>query len=143
MADILHNVYIHESPQKVFHAISNGSEIEKWWTKRSTGTAIKGNIFNLFFSPEYDWTAELINVAENALCEWKVIKADVDWIDTIFGFRLSKQEDITLAEFYHKGWAETNEHFRRSSYCWAMYLYLLKQYVESGKITVFEQRIFV
>lgn len=143
MADILHNVYIKESPENVFKAISTGEEIQKWWTKRSTGTPVKGNIYELYFSDEYDWAAELIDIEENVKCKWKVITADEDWTNTVFGFHLSEQADRTLVEFYHKDWRETNEHFRRSSYCWAMYIRLLKDYVEEGNITLFDQRTFV
>lgn len=142
MADILHNVYIHESPEKVFRAISSGEEIQKWWTKRSTGNPIKGDVFDLYFSDDYDWRAELIDIGENVKCEWKVIKADQDWTNTVFGFMLYERDDITVTEFYHKNWREINEHFKRSSYCWAMYLGLLKDYVEKGNITNFEQRTF-
>lgn len=36
--------------------------------------------------------------------------------------------------FSHTGWAEESEHFRISSYCWAVLLRLLKVYVERGKV---------
>lgn len=143
MPDIFHNVYIHESPEKVFHAISKGEEIEKWWTKRSSGKAIVGEVFNLYFSDDYDWKAKLISVAENEKCKWQMLKADKDWIHTRFGFQLFKRNNITLAEFSHVGWPEINEHYKRSNYCWAMYLQLLKWYVETGNTTIFEERTFV
>ena len=142
MADILHNVYIYASIKQVFQSISTGEEIAKWWAKRSTGVAIKGNIFNLYFTDEYDWNAELIEVTENLKCEWKMIKADDDWLNTQFGFQLSERQGVTVVEFHHTGWLKTNEHFKRTSYCWAMYLQLLKTYVETGEITLFEDRIF-
>jgi len=142
MADILHNVYIHAKPEQVFRAISTGEEIAKWWTKRSTGKPIKGTVFNFYFTEQYDWDAKLIDVQENLRCVWKMTKADDDWLNTQFGFQLSEKEGITTVEFHHTGWLDSNEHFKRSSYCWAMYLHLLKSYIETGKITTFDKRTF-
>lgn len=36
-------------------------------------------------------------------------------------------------KFHHVGWPEANDHYRTSCYCWAMYLRLLKRYVELGE----------
>jgi hypothetical protein len=38
---------------------------------------------------------------------------------------------------------EPNHHFRTSSYCWAMYLRLLKQNLEAGLFVVYEKRLDV
>jgi len=99
-------------------------------------------VFNFYFTEQYDWDAKLIDVQENLRCVWKMTKADDDWLNTQFGFQLSEKEGITTVEFHHTGWLDSNEHFKRSSYCWAMYLHLLKSYIETGKITTFDKRTF-
>ncbi|MCH8956850.1 SRPBCC domain-containing protein, partial [candidate division KSB1 bacterium] len=38
---------------------------------------------------------------------------------------------------------EANEHYRVSCYCWAMYLRLLKRYVEHGETVPYEDRLDV
>jgi hypothetical protein len=63
-----------------------------------------------------------------------------DWIGTRVGFVLSEQNGSTNVEFYHTGWNGKSEHFKISSYCWAMYLRLLRRYVELGEIIEFEKR---
>jgi hypothetical protein len=45
--------------------------------------------------------------------------------------------------FRHTGWAEPNEHFRISNHCWAMYLRILRRYLEYGEIVPYEQRLDV
>lgn len=45
--------------------------------------------------------------------------------------------------FYHTGWKEANAHYRISAFCWAMYLRLLKRYVESGERVRYEERLDV
>ena len=43
--------------------------------------------------------------------------------------------------FYHTGWPTQNEHWRISCYCWAMYLRLLRRYLEKGETVPYEQRL--
>ncbi len=45
--------------------------------------------------------------------------------------------------FYHMGWPENNEHFRISCYCWAMYLRILKRYIEYGEKVPYKSRLSV
>jgi hypothetical protein len=66
--------------------------------------------------------------------------SDEDWDPTSFGFDLEPQEAGTAVKFWHKGWPTLNHHFRRSSYCWAILLQGLKNYVEKGIIVPFEER---
>jgi hypothetical protein len=37
------------------------------------------------------------------------------------------------ATFAHRGWPEANDHYRTSSFCWAMYLRLMKRHLETGE----------
>jgi len=67
-------------------------------------------------------------------------KSDQDWDPTSFGFDLEDIENGVLVKFWHKGWPECNHHFRRSSFCWAMLLNGLKNYVEKGIIKPFKER---
>jgi len=44
---------------------------------------------------------------------------------------------------FHTGWPEDNKHWRISCYCWAMYLRLLRRYLEYGEIVPYERRLEV
>lgn len=143
MADILHTVYIHKPTKDVFRAISQGDEFANWWTKMSSGRPALDAKYRFYFSPEYDWKAVMTNCEEDSHIAFQFVEADHDWMDTIMAFKLSNVNGTTRTDFSHRGWRSTNEHFRRSSYCWAMYLNLLKIYVESGQISAFEDRNFI
>ncbi len=71
------------------------------------------------------------------------ITGDVDWTGTRVGFNLAPTDAMTRVRFYHTGWASINEHYRISSYCWAMYLRLLKRFVETGEIVPYDRRLGV
>ena len=67
-------------------------------------------------------------------------KSDADWNPTAFNFDLERSENNVLVKFWHIGWPEFDMHFRRPSFCWAMLLNGLKNYVEKGIIIPFEER---
>ncbi|UWX56336.1 hypothetical protein NYZ99_09110 [Maribacter litopenaei] len=67
-------------------------------------------------------------------------KSDPDWDATSFGFDLVENGENIKVQFWHVGWRECNAHFRRSSFCWAILLNGLKNYVEKGIIIPFEKR---
>lgn len=67
-------------------------------------------------------------------------KTDEDWNPTSFGFDSEELEIMVQVRFWHKGWPECNAHFRRSSFCWAIPLNGLKNYIEKGVIIPFVER---
>jgi len=142
MCSILHDVYINKIPAIVFDAITTANVLCSWWTLNSSGSPVLHSVYRFYFSPEYDWRGTVTHVEYAKSIAWKMTHADDDWTDTSFGFNLNPHAGGTLVEFYHRDWNSTNDHFRRSSYCWAMYLYLLKRYVELKEITPYSERNF-
>jgi hypothetical protein len=67
-----------------------------------------------------------------------------DWDGTRVGCELTTESPgLTRGRFYHTGWPEDNEHWRVSCYCWAMYLRLLRRYLEAGELVPYEKRLEV
>lgn len=67
-------------------------------------------------------------------------KPDLDWNPTTFGFDLKSTGNSTLVEFSHVNWQNNNHEFRNSSFCWALLLNGLKNYLEKGIVVPFEER---
>jgi hypothetical protein len=59
------------------------------------------------------------------------------------GFILITRQGNTEVNFYHTGSPQKNEHFKISIYCWAMYLRILKRYVEFGEQVPYEKHLQV
>lgn len=68
-------------------------------------------------------------------------RSDSDWQGTRLAFSLQPGDAETLVEFRHAGWREPNLHFRQSSHCWALYLRLLRRFVESGEVVPYRDRL--
>jgi uncharacterized protein YndB with AHSA1/START domain len=144
MHEILHEFPIATSPARVFEAVSTPAGLDQWWTARSSGEARLGAEYQLWFGPEYDWRAQVTQCLPGEAFQLTLTRADRDWMGSRVGFRLAPQ-GASKAEvrFYHTGWPEVNQHFRVSSYCWAMYLRILKRHLEHGEVVPYEKRLDV
>ena len=142
MADILHDFPIRAAADRVFAAISTPTGLDAWWTKTSAGDPDVGAPYDLNFGPPYDWTAVVARSVPGVEFQLEIARADPDWLGTRVTFSLSSSKPgVTNVRFQHTGWPHKNEHYRISCFCWAMYLRLLKRYVESGEVVPYEHRL--
>lgn len=145
MADIFHDLPIRVSPDQVFEAISTPAGLNEWWTKRCSGEPRLGAQYVLWFGPEHDWRAKVTACEPPGCFELNVTHAHEDWLGTTVGFRLAEagQPTVTGVRFSHTGWPQPNEHWRISCYCWAMYLRVLRRFLEFGEQVDYERRLDV
>lgn len=143
MPDILHDFPINAPPDRVFDTLCSPAGLDAWWTKHAEGTPGVGNSYRLYFGPKYDWAAVMRRHEPQRAVEWEMTTSDADWQATRVGFRLRPEGDGTAVEFYHMGWPSANAHYRTSTFCWAMYLRLLKRYIETGEVVEYERRLEV
>jgi len=141
MADIFHDFTVKAPRQEVFRAVTSPAGLDTWWTKSSDGKPEEGAQYQLGFGPGYDWGAVVSRCIPDSEFELRFTSALPDWMDTRVGFSLEENDGVTNAHFHHTGWPESNEHYQVSCYCWAMYLRLLKRYVERGEVVPYEDRL--
>ena len=143
MPAIYHQFPINADREAVFQAISTPEGLNQWWTLNCHGYARQGDVCQLDFGPGYLWRAQISRFAPNKAIEWTMQEADPDWEGTKVGFELESSKNGTSILFYHTGWPENNAHFRSSTYCWAMYLRILKRFVEYGEHVPYDRRLEV
>lgn len=143
MPDILIQLRINTPASRIFHSFSDPDGLSAWWTQHALANPKVGGIYDFFFGPDYEWKGEVTLLREDEAIEWRMIKASPDWVGTKVGVSLKSGADHTLVDFYHTGWKEASDHFRISSYCWAIYLRCLKANVEKGIVTHYEDRLMV
>ena len=141
MADIFHHFPIKAPARHVFEAVSTPAGLDTWWTKQSSGLPEEQTEYALNFGPGHDWRATVSRAVPEAEFELELTHAEEDWVGTRVGFVLEEHGGTTQVRFHHVGWTEATEHYRTSCYCWAMYLRLLKRYLEQGEIVSYEGRL--
>ena len=140
MADIFHDFPIKAPIDAVFRAVSTPEGLDSWWSNRTSGELAHGAEYNLWFDPQYDWLAVVSKYVPPTDFELEMTRSSDDWMGTRVGFQLNENEGITHVRFHHTGWPEANDHYRGSSFCWALYLRLLKRYVENGEVVPYQER---
>ena len=137
---IFHNLLIERTPLEVFNAVSQPHHLDNWWTLKSSGTPRLGETYNLNFTDDYNWFCKVSHVEAHKSIHFKMTQSDADWDPTSFGFDLEDHDKGTYLRFSHANWKMTNDHFKIASFCWAMLLNGLKNYLEKGIIIPFESR---
>ncbi len=143
MFDIYHDFPVAASRHSVFEALTSPEGLDEWWTLTSTGEAVPGSTYELFFGPEYSWKADVSVCEIDTALEWTMTEAESDWLGTRVGFRLEEKGGQTWVRFYHTGWSSESDHYRMTSFCWAMYLRILKRYIEQGETVPYADRLNV
>lgn len=143
MPDILQDFPIRVAPARVFDAVSQPHHLDQWWTIRSTGEPAVGTSYELDFGPGYLWRAVVTRSVPGEAFELRLRHADGDWTGSLVGFDLSPSASGTRVRFSHRGWPEANEHYRTSCHCWALYLRVLRRYLEFGETVPYDQRLDV
>ncbi len=141
--DILHQFPIRAPASRVFEAITTPAGLDQWWTARSAGRPLLNSTYQLWFGPEYDWRADVTQCLTDRAFELRLTAATPDWIGTRVGFLLEGGGGETTVQFSHSGWAGASDHYRISSYCWAMYLRILKRHLEHGEVVAYDERLSV
>jgi len=141
MPDIYHTLPIRASAQRVFDMVSTPAGLDAWWTARSQGTPLLGIDYQLWFAPDYDWRARVSACEPGTRFELELTTAMQDWLGTRVRVELAERDGVTTLRFAHLGWPRDTEHFRVSSYCWAMYLRHLRRHVELGVTVPYDQRL--
>jgi len=124
------------SVAEVYDAVTTPAGFNAWWTVDCKGKIAEGEIFNFYFSEDYDWNSKVIELIPNQKVVYTMTVADEDWTGTVLSFEILKRsEGNIILRFEHQNWKEINDHYRRTNYCWAKYFLKLKKFVDSQETT--------
>ena len=142
MADIIQEFTVRTGPPRVFHAMATPQGLTHWWTRSSAGKPQEGAEYQLNFGADYAWRARVTRYEPDSAFELEITEAHPDWMNTRVGCELTPEgRESTRVRFYHTGWPSENQHWRVSCYCWAMYLRIMRRYLEHGESVPYEQRL--
>ena len=133
MVDILHRVIIEASPEKVYAALTEQSQLSAWWTKAETEKTV-GTVASFFFgqNPGHKVEMEITDLLPNERVCWKCVNGP--WLDTgAFEFTIQADERGSVLQFGNLGWAEPSEFFMHCNSKWGFFLTVsLKNLLEKG-----------
>jgi len=137
---IFHDVHINSTKEKLFASITEAAHLINWWPLKATSHVELNGVYNFYFTEEYDWFGKVVALEKQDLISIEMTKSDEDWDGTILTYELEQKENGINLKFSHRGWKVVNHHYRRTSWCWAVLLLGLKNYVERGEVVAFGER---
>lgn len=135
MPDILHEVTIAATPDKVFEAITEPKGLEAWWATHAIAEPKVGSMVQVSFgNHEFLTHLEVLVLEAERKVEWLARQSPLsEWNDTHITWDLSPVEQSTKLLFGHHGYASADGVLALSSYHWAVYFMSMKDYLETGK----------
>ncbi|MCI0622058.1 MAG: SRPBCC domain-containing protein [Acidobacteria bacterium] len=132
MADMIHQVTIAASPEKVFQALTTQEGLKSWWTSdteaepRVGSTALFG-----FDKRSVVFKMNVDELAPKKRVRWSCVDGPAEWKGTKLRFDLeSDDEGGTTVRFVHSGWRKTGDMFGICNTTWGALMVRLKAYVE-------------
>jgi uncharacterized protein YndB with AHSA1/START domain len=142
--DIIHELQIETTPERVFEALSTDNGIAAWWTKAKTQAKVGG--INEFDFRGNAVTFRVEKLEPGKAVGWSAEEVPPDWKGTRVLFEVSKapvdkrwgaghkgHEGSVVVRFSHTGFKEMTPLVAFSSYAWAQFLRSLKLFLETGK----------
>ena len=134
MADILHQVGIQASSEKLYAALTEIEGLKGWWSEHSSIEPKEGSLASVsFYNNAVTFKLRLAQLIPNKKIVWAVEGGPPDWADTTITWTLSENEGQTMLHLAHRGFASTEGNFASVNYNWGWYVTSLKFYLEKGK----------
>lgn len=134
MADVLHQVGIQASPEKLYAALTETAGLKSWWSEHSSIEPREGSLASVsFYNNAVTFKFRIAELVPNKKIVWAVEGGPPDWADTKITWSLSENEGQTMLHLAHRGFTSTEGNFAAVNYNWGWYVTSLKFYLEKGK----------
>lgn len=138
MVNIIHRAGIKAPLEKVYEALSTTEGISNWWSEDTSGTSQIGETIVVRFHSLEGKELGSMNIIVKELdppkrVHWNFTAGPEEWIGTDVTFDLHQEGDYTIVLFGHRNWKEEVEFKAHCSMKWAIFLFSLKELLETGK----------
>jgi uncharacterized protein YndB with AHSA1/START domain len=141
--EIRHRVGIAATPEKLFAALTDPKQLERWWSEGARGESRVGDVIQFRFS-DFIQPLKVAGLEPSKRVHWTAGEDGAPyWEGTEIEFRLERDEEKgqTLVYFRHSGFKEPDMMFSKSSMKWAVHLLSLKALLETGRGTPYPHEI--
>ncbi len=138
MPDIVQELTINATPERVFSAITQPDELTRWWANGATTEPTVGSLATLRFDNGEVMVMEIADLAAGERVRWVVRQAPQYahlWEGTAITWDLAPIPIGTTLIFGHHGFAAVNAGYEQTRTGWAYFLGSLKAYLETGRGT--------
>ena len=131
MAQIILNLVIKATPEKIYEAITTEKGLSNWWAKKTIAKPEVGFVNEFTFGNDRN-EIKVTKLTPNKRVEWNCITAIEEWIGTDISFDIEEKDGRAILRFTHTGWKAMTDTYAVCNYHWAMFMKSLKSLCETG-----------
>jgi len=136
MADIVQEMTIEATPEKVFNALTRQVELAQWWTNHVNAEPRVGSVAEFRFNDgAVVFHMEITELVDGKKVHWAVRLGPPHWEGTTVTWNLTPVGKGTKLLFGHHGFAAVDAAYEETREGWEYFLGSLKSYLETGKGT--------
>jgi len=134
MPDLLLEVAIAITPERVYAAITEQAGLASWWTPDVVAEPTLGSVAEFRFGGRrFVVNMEITSLEAGRRVSWAVKQGAPEWAGTRVTWDLTPVDGGTRVRFGHHDYASVDGSFASVGYSWAWYLSSLKDYIETGR----------
>ena len=131
MADLMHQIPISASEDKVYAALATQTGLRGWWTGDTKADEKVGGKAEFGF----DKRKFVIRMSIEALhpgkqVVWTCHGDNPEWNGTTLTWNIAREEGATMLRFTQSGWKAVTDFYAMCNSTWGELMYRLKDYVE-------------
>ena len=131
--EIWHELFFKVSPQTLYEAITDPTQLSQWWTTDVRGTSHTGKYLEFGFGETIQQML-VSDLEPGKLVRWTATEKGLsDWAKTVLAFKIFSKDELTYLHLHHSNWREDAEMYAQCNTDWAFYLLSLREFVEKGK----------
>ena len=133
MPDLMHQIPIAATPDRVYAAVATSAGLRGWWTADSNAEEKVGGKAEFGFAKRsvmFRMTVERLEPGKTVV--WSCHGDQPEWAGTRLTWDISPEGGASMLRFTHGGWKAADDYFAMCNSTWGELMYRLKAYVEGA-----------
>lgn len=124
------------TPERVWNALIQQDELERWWADEARVAPEVGALGEFRFRPPASVIQfEVVELDPEKTMRWMSRQGPPHWAGTSVTWQLTPAQSGTRVLFTHEGFAQVDAAYEQTRGNWRYFLDSLKSYLETGKGT--------
>ena len=126
-------LHINSPKEKVFKALTESSELSKWYTTIVNGIFNLNEIITVEFVNFAEFKFKVVELVPNESIHLEIVESKFDNTGHLMKYDLDENDGKTRVRYTYEGFSEMNDSYSNMNFTSAKYLESLRQYCQTGK----------
>ena len=126
-------LHINSPKEKVFKALTESSELSKWYTTIVNGIFNLNEIITVEFVNFAEFKFKVVALVPNESIYLEIVESKFDNTGHLMKYDLDENDGKTRVRYTYEGFSEMDDSYANMNYSSAKYLESLRQYCQVGK----------